>query len=114
MNEFRKSALSFSLAQLGLVQRTINAIEENMPHVQTVEDLLQCSTTDLLSIPNFGDKTLEEIYTRLAEVGFLQGNVTMTGKTARERMVDSGVEEFEDIVGDAAARFWLMECSMTL
>lgn len=113
MNSFQRNALGYSLAQLGLPPRTINTIENRMPHVQTVEDLLQCKREDLLALPNFGDKTLEDIYTRLAEIGFLRGNIVVSGKTFKEKMIDRGVEAMEDIVGDAAARYWLLECSET-
>jgi DNA-directed RNA polymerase subunit alpha len=37
-----------------------------------VEDLLNCQPEDLLSISNFGDKTLEEVYRALESVGFFR------------------------------------------
>ena len=37
----------------------------------TVDDLLHCTREDLLSISNFGEKTLEEVYKALESVGFL-------------------------------------------
>jgi DNA-directed RNA polymerase subunit alpha len=36
----------------------------------TVEDLLNCTPKELLSISNFGEKTLEEVYKALKSVGF--------------------------------------------
>ena len=36
----------------------------------TVDDLLNCTREDLLSISNFGEKTLEEVYKALENVGF--------------------------------------------
>jgi DNA-directed RNA polymerase subunit alpha len=36
----------------------------------TVNDLLHCTPEDLLSISNFGEKTLEEVYKALESVGF--------------------------------------------
>ncbi len=36
----------------------------------TVHDLLHCTREDLLSISNFGEKTLEEVYKALEGVGF--------------------------------------------
>ena len=38
--------------------------------VFTVDDLLNCTRDDLLSISNFGEKTLEEVYKALENVGF--------------------------------------------
>jgi DNA-directed RNA polymerase subunit alpha len=38
--------------------------------VFTVNDLLHCTREDLLSISNFGEKTLEEVYKALESVGF--------------------------------------------
>jgi DNA-directed RNA polymerase subunit alpha len=38
--------------------------------VFTVDDLLHCTREDLLSISNFGEKTLEEVYKALENVGF--------------------------------------------
>ncbi|MEX0675953.1 MAG: DNA-directed RNA polymerase subunit alpha C-terminal domain-containing protein [Pirellulales bacterium] len=60
--------LEMSTAEIGLSVRTTNCLEER--GIFTVNDLLQCTREDLLSISNFGEKTLEEVYKALESVGF--------------------------------------------
>ena len=60
--------LEMSTAEIGLSVRTTNCLEEK--GIFTVEDLLNSSRDDLLSISNFGEKTLEEVYKALEGVGF--------------------------------------------
>ncbi len=62
--------LEMSTAEIGLSVRTTNCLEER--GVFTVQDLLNCSREDLLSISNFGEKTLEEVYKSLESVGFFR------------------------------------------
>jgi DNA-directed RNA polymerase subunit alpha len=56
-----------STAEIGLAVRTTNCLEDK--GVFTVHDLLHCTRDDLLSISNFGEKTLEEVYLALEELG---------------------------------------------
>lgn len=60
--------LEMSTAEIGLSVRTTNCLEER--GIFTVQDLLNCTPADLLSISNFGEKTLEEVYAALEGVGF--------------------------------------------
>ena len=60
--------LELSTAEIGLSVRTTNCLEER--GVFTVHDLLNCTRDDLLSISNFGEKTLDEVYHSLASIGF--------------------------------------------
>jgi len=60
--------LEMSTAEIGLSVRTTNCLEER--GIFTVRDLLNCTREDLLSISNFGEKTLEEVYKALEGVGF--------------------------------------------
>jgi len=60
--------LEMSTAEIGLSVRTTNCLEER--GIFTVEDLLHCTPQDLLSISNFGEKTLEEVYKALEGIGF--------------------------------------------
>ena len=60
--------LEMSTAEIGLSVRTTNCLEER--GVFTVNDLLNCTREDLLSISNFGEKTLEEVYAALETIGF--------------------------------------------
>lgn len=63
-----KQRLEMSTAEIGLAVRTTNCLEER--GVFTVNDLLHCTKDDLLSISNFGEKTLEEVYKALENIGF--------------------------------------------
>jgi len=60
--------LDMSTAEIGLSVRTTNCLEEK--GIFTVRDLLNCTRDDLLSISNFGEKTLEEVFKALESVGF--------------------------------------------
>jgi DNA-directed RNA polymerase subunit alpha len=62
--------LEMSTAEIGLSVRTTNCLEER--GIFTVHDLLQCTRADLLSISNFGEKTLEEVYKALEKIGFFR------------------------------------------
>ena len=72
--------LEMSTAEIGLSVRTTNCLEER--GIFTVNDLLHCTRNDLLSISNFGEKTLEEVYTALAKIGFFRETCS-SGATAR-------------------------------
>jgi DNA-directed RNA polymerase subunit alpha len=67
-SENLKHRLEMSCAEIGLAVRTTNCLEEK--GIFTVHDLLNATPDDLLSISNFGDKTLEEVYKRLEKIGF--------------------------------------------
>jgi DNA-directed RNA polymerase subunit alpha len=71
-----KMRLEMSTAEIGLSVRTTNCLEER--GIFTVEDLLKCTRDDLLSISNFGEKTLEEVYKALEGIGFLRRNRRLT------------------------------------
>ena len=60
--------LEMSTAEIGLTVRTTNCLEDR--GIFTVSDLLHCTREDLLSISNFGEKTLEEVYKALEGIGF--------------------------------------------
>lgn len=67
-----QSRLDMSTAEIGLMVRTTNCLEER--GIFTVRDLLNCTADDLLSISNFGEKTLEEVYQALEKFGFYRPN----------------------------------------
>jgi DNA-directed RNA polymerase subunit alpha len=67
-NQGLKDRLEMSTAEIGLAVRTTNCLEEK--GIFTVNDLLHCTREDLLSISNFGEKTLEEVYKALERIGF--------------------------------------------
>jgi DNA-directed RNA polymerase subunit alpha len=60
--------LEMSTAEIGLSVRTTNCLEER--GIYTVNDLLNSTAEDLLSISNFGEKTLDEVYKALEAIGF--------------------------------------------
>ena len=63
-----RERLDLSTAQIGLQVRTTNCLEEK--GIFTVRDLLNSSPDTLLSIANFGEKTLEEVYSALEKIGY--------------------------------------------
>ena len=63
-----RQRLELSTAEIGLTVRTTNCLEER--GIFTVRDLLNSTREDLLSISNFGEKTLEEVYSALEKFGF--------------------------------------------
>jgi DNA-directed RNA polymerase subunit alpha len=65
-----KEKLELSTAEIGLTVRTTNCLEER--GIFTVRDLLNTTRSELLSINNFGEKTLEEVYKALEEIGFFR------------------------------------------
>jgi len=69
-NQGMNERLEMSTAEIGLAVRTTNCLEER--GIFTVNDLLHCTREDLLSISNFGEKTLEEVYSALAKFGFMR------------------------------------------
>lgn len=63
-----REQLDMSTAEIGLTVRTTNCLEEK--GIFTVRDLLHSTPKDLLSISNFGEKTLEEVYVALEKIGY--------------------------------------------
>ena len=55
--------------QLDLSARTLNSLKR--AHFDKVGEVLEKNRSDLLKIRNFGDKSLEELYSRLDQLGFL-------------------------------------------
>jgi len=64
----RNERLQMSIAEMKLSVRTTNCLEET--GIFTVRDLLHATPKKLLAISNFGEKTLEEVYSALEELGF--------------------------------------------
>ena len=67
-SRLRSERLDLSIAEMGLSVRTTNCLEET--GILTVRDLLHATPRRLLSISNFGEKTLEEVYMALEKLGF--------------------------------------------
>jgi len=87
--------LEMSTAEIGLSVRTTNCLEEK--GIFTVHDLLNCTRADLLSISNFGEKTLEEVYRSLEKIGFYRTNPAVQtgveGPRSLRGMVGAGAED---------------------
>ena len=66
--------LELSIAEMELSVRTTNCLEET--GIFTVRDLLAATPKRLLSISNFGEKTLEEVYIALEALGFYRPGKT--------------------------------------
>ena len=75
--------LEMSTAEIGLSVRTTNCLEEK--GIFTVHDLLNCTRADLLSISNFGEKTLEEVYRSLEKIGFYRTSPALPTGSAGPR-----------------------------
>lgn len=67
-SRLRSQRLEMSVAEMELSVRTTNCLEET--GIFTVRDLLEATPKKLLSISNFGEKTLEEVYQSLEKLGF--------------------------------------------
>lgn len=70
----KREQLDLSTAEIGLTVRTTNCLEEK--GIFTVRDLLKSTPKDLLSISNFGEKTLEEVYLALEKIGYYRPHRT--------------------------------------
>jgi DNA-directed RNA polymerase subunit alpha len=79
----RQQKLEMSTAQIGLTVRTTNCLEEK--GIFTVRDLLNSNRDELLSISNFGEKTLEEVYIALEKIGFYRPGHTAPVRPSRPR-----------------------------
>ena len=67
-----REKLDLSTAEIGLTVRTTNCLEEK--GIFSVRDLLNTTRSELLSINNFGEKTLEEVYASLEKIGFCRSS----------------------------------------
>ncbi|MCS7238600.1 MAG: helix-hairpin-helix domain-containing protein [Thermoguttaceae bacterium] len=85
-----RAKLELSTAEIGLAVRTTNCLEEK--GIFTVEDLLNCTPEFLLSIPNFGEKTLEEVYRCLERLGFYHKSRRQGGEKGKNRSFRASFE----------------------
>jgi DNA-directed RNA polymerase subunit alpha len=68
----RLRKLDLNIAELGLSVRTTNALDEQ--GISTIGGLLSRRREDLQKIPNFGKKTIEDVYDALEKLGFPRKN----------------------------------------
>jgi len=76
----RRERLDLSIAEMGLSVRTTNCLEET--GILTVRDLLNATPRRLLKISNFGEKTLDEVYDALEQLGFFRPGRQVVAATA--------------------------------
>ena len=69
-SRLKAERLQMSIAEMKLSVRTTNCLAET--GIFTVRDLLHATPKKLLSISNFGEKTLEEVYSALESLGFFR------------------------------------------
>ena len=67
----QEEKLETNLSGTNLTVRTCNMLEER--NILTVRDLLNCTAKDLITVPNFGTKTLAQVYSMLEGFGFYKG-----------------------------------------
>ena len=77
-----ETRLQMSLAETVLPVRTVNILEEH-GGILTVQDLLESTPEDLLKLPNFGEKTLEEVGRVLQSLGLPPGECLAGGSRPR-------------------------------
>lgn len=65
-----------SVEKLDLSPRALNCLKR--AHIDKVGEILERSREDLLSIRNFGKKSLDELYDKLREMGILENTPTDT------------------------------------
>lgn len=75
--QHRLAALEMSTAELGLNVRITNCLEGR--GIYNVRDLLRSTPDNLLSISNFGEKTLEEVCNALETIGFYRASRRPSG-----------------------------------
>src|SRR5690606_30148061 len=66
-----ESKLNMPLAELNLSVRAMNCLESEM--MTTVRDLVSRTEDQLLEVRNFGETTLNEVRSRLADMGLRLG-----------------------------------------
>jgi DNA-directed RNA polymerase subunit alpha len=74
---------------LGLSARSLNSLKR--AHINKVGEILEQKRSELLKIRNFGSKSLEELYARLDELGFLPEEINIQ---------DSGEDPETDTIND--------------
>lgn len=79
--EEKPEELSLTLEELDFDKRACHLLKERK-QVVTLEDLLKLSRQELMDIHGFGEKTLEKVQARLAELGYSLNGQKKKGKDA--------------------------------
>ena len=80
--------------RLELSARTLNCLKR--AHINRVGEVLEKEKSELLRIRNFGEKSLDELYNRLDEMGFLPAEAQSQNGAAMEEAdmtISTGVDE---------------------
>lgn len=81
--------------RLELSARTLNCLKR--AHINRVGEILEKDRSELLKIRNFGEKSLDELYARLDERGFLPEQAeSQDGELAEESDATLSTEDVED------------------
>ena len=86
-----------SIDDLGLSARTLNCLKR--AHLTTVGQVLAKNKRDLLSIRNFGDKSLTELEDRLKTFGYLPADLPEDYLLAADDTLPLGVVAHQALVG---------------
>ena len=79
--------------RLELSARTLNSLKR--AHINKVGEVLERERSDLLSIRNFGEKSLEELYGRLDELGFLPQEEPDEQEPLEDEEHTAGIEDMD-------------------
>ena len=89
-----------TVERLELSARTLNCLKR--AHINRVGEVLEKEKSELLRIRNFGEKSLEELYNRLEELGFLpdekpaENGATEEGADIDVTTEEAGASEVEE------------------
>lgn len=90
------------LSELGLSPRVLNALRSKQ--IEKVGQVLTIDPDELLSIRNFGPRSLTELREKLAEFGYLPEVEAGAAEAATDVNADTGEEvDFEQVFGQGAA-----------
>lgn len=95
--EISPEVYNMDLEQLQLTGRTYNALKRH--GLNKVGELLEMSRMDLMNIRNFGQKSLDELYGQIDEMGLLpmlpesDQEISEQEEESRETSLDQSVEE---------------------
>ena len=68
--EKKRQLLKLNVAELPIPTRTVNILDE--AGVQTVRQLIRLTQEQLLDIESFGERSLEDVYQALADIGLIE------------------------------------------
>jgi hypothetical protein len=100
-----REVLEMGLSETSLPVRTVNILEETSPPILTVEDLLNTNKETLLSIVNFGVKSITQVYDALADLG-------LERQIPPEEVVEKEISAVDLVGREEVMRLLLMATSL--